>query len=172
MHVAYTGFDKGEKLEASTCMSKKILLLAIVLYALTGCATLYSSQTDVSSPSSQEFTEFDALVNVPVHIAYQNILNKAPSCWCSPFSGQIIAQADPNGFGTSRISFVVPGKFLGSKVELATVRLYPQEGNHTRIVGSSFAFPGTWRMTELADWANAASEACTDSTSTIATTGR
>lgn len=152
-------------------MSKKILSLTMVLHVLAGCTTTYSSQIDVSSPSCHEFTEFDALVDVPPYTAYQNILNKAPSCWCSPFSGQVIAQSDPTEPGASRISFVVPGKFLGSRVELATIRLYPQEENRTRIVGSSFVFPGTWQLTELAEWANAAPEACTGSASTTVTAG-
>lgn len=110
-------------------------------------------------PSDREFTEFDAVVDVPLPSAYQNILNKAPTYWCSPFSGQIVAYTDPAIPG-HEISFVVPGKFLGSKVELATVRLYPQDGGRTRLVGTSFVYPGTWNMAELDNWANAVPGSC------------
>ncbi len=127
---------------------------------LAGCALSSRSHIDVATPSGQEFQEFDAVVNLPLSTAYQNIVNNAPACWCSSLSGQILAYAAPSPSLPNQISFVVPGKFLGSKVELATVRLYAQDEYNTRIVGSSYVHPGTWRLAELADWANAASGVC------------
>jgi hypothetical protein len=147
-------------LSAPIFKAGKILLLAMMLQLLTGCALSSRSHVDVATPSSQEFQEFDAVVNLPLSTAYQNILNNAPACWCSPFSGQILAYAPPRADLPHQISFVVPGKFLGSKVELATVRLYAQDEQNTRIVGSSFVYPGTWRLAELTDWANSVSGIC------------
>lgn len=128
-------------------------MLTSALTLLAGCAIPHRSHVDVSSPSRNEYVESDVLVDVPISTAYQNILGKAPACWCSPLSGQVLAYFDPTGSAPSRISFVVPGKFLGSKVELVSVRLYPQEGNRTRIVGSSFVYPGDWQLSETANWA-------------------
>lgn len=142
-------------------VKRKIIIWFAALPLLTGCAASPHAHTDVSTPSTRETIEFDEVVDLPLPTAYQNILNKAPTCWHSPFSGQIIAYSDPSKYGTSHISFTVPGKFLGSKVELVTVRLHPLDEKRTRIVGSSFVYPGTWQLTELAAWANAASSSCT-----------
>jgi hypothetical protein len=147
-------------LTASLSNATKILLLSAMLHALAGCAAPYKSHTDLPTPSNQEFIEVDTLVNVPLPIAYQNILNNAPACWCMPFSGEIIAYSNAAAEGTSQISFVVPGKLLGSRVELATVRLVAQDDSHTRLVGVSSVYPGTWRLAELPDWANTGSGVC------------
>jgi hypothetical protein len=140
----------------------QILVLTTSLHVLTGCASSPRYHVDVSSPSHQEFVEFDETVNVALPVAYQNILRQAPSCWRTPFSGGIATRHDPAGYAPSQISFVVPGKFLGSKVPLASMRLYPQDDQRTRLVGVSFAYPGTWHLAELAGSASNLTNACED----------
>lgn len=111
--------------------------------------------------------EFDSLVEVPLSVAYRNILLNTQTCWRSPFSGQIAAYSGPAAQDAGQVSFVVPGKFLGSTVALVTVRLYPVAERQTRIVGLSFVYPGTWHLAELASWANAAPGSCTVATEPI-----
>lgn len=147
-------------MKVELAITRKMIMLSAALLLLTSCALPHHSHVDVSSPSGREYIESDVLVDVPISTAYQNILSKAPSCWCSPFSGQVVAYSDTTGSTPSRISFVVPGKVLGSKVELVSVRLYPQEGNRTRIVGSSFVYPGDWQLNEAANWASGLPSLC------------
>jgi hypothetical protein len=153
----------------ATIHPAQILVFMAALLALGGCVSSPSQYAvDVSSPSSQEFLEFDETVNVTLPVAYQNILRQAPVCWSTRFSGQIAARHDPAGYAPSQISFVVPGKFLGSKVPLASVRLYPQDDQHTRVIGISFAYPGTWRLAELSSSTSALSNACEDDSPAVA----
>lgn len=154
--------ESGGILNVQLCTTNRIIVLALALHVLSACTTPHRSDMDVSTPSNQEFVEFDALVTVPLEVAYQNILSSTYTCWHSPFSGQILAYPGSAAQNAREISFAVPGKFLGSKVELASVRLYPASQNQTHIVGSSFAYPGTWYLTELATWANATSVSCSD----------
>lgn len=156
-----TEYEREESVNLNLCTTKKIIVWSMVLHLLAGCAATSHSHTDVSSPSDRELVEFDALVDLPFPIAYQNMLHRAPSYWCSPFSGQILTYAGASAQDVARISFAVPSKFLGSRVELASVRLYPQNENRTRIVGLSFVYPGTWNLTELTSWANAVPGPCT-----------
>jgi hypothetical protein len=149
-----------------------ILVLTTALTALVGCASSPGYHVDVSSPLHQEFVEFDETLNVALPVAYQNILRQAPGCWRTPFSGQIAARHDPAGYAPSQISFVVPGKFLGSKVPLASVRLYPQDEQRTRLVGVSFAYPGTWHLAELAGSASNSANACEDDSPAVASAMR
>jgi hypothetical protein len=161
----------GETLKARIHLAQ-ILVLPMALQALAGCVSPSGYHVDVSSPSHQEFVEFDETVNVALPLAYQNILRQAPACWRTPFSGQITARHDPAGYAPSQISFVVPGKFVGSKVPLASVRLYPQDDHRTRLVGVSFAYPGTWQLAKLAGSASALTDACKDDLPAIASATR
>lgn len=149
----------GETLKAIIPLAQ-ILVLTTALHVLAGCASSSPYHVDVSSPLHQEFVEFDETVNVALPVAYQNILRQAPACWRTSFSGQIATRHDPAGYAPSQISFVVPGKFLGSKVPLASVRLYPQDDQRTRLVGVSFAYPGTWHLAELAGSASNSANGC------------
>jgi hypothetical protein len=134
-------------------------LLSGAFIFLSGCASS-PELNDVSNPTNLEIVEFDGIVNAPIDNAYTNVLDKAQYCWQTGYSGEIEASPPVSIQAPAQIRFVVPGKMVGSRVPLTTVRFFPIASNQTRVVGFSSIFPGTWHLASLESWAETSVPEC------------
>lgn len=136
----------------------KITLITMAL-VLAGCTTSAHTPRELMSVPSDKVHEYIVVVDIPLAIAYQNVLEKTRLCWRGMFAGE--ADGDPFDatLGYARVSFSVPGGMLPTYT-FAGYDLFPITGSRTRIVGRHSTVTGKWAEINLKGWADGTEAKC------------